>query len=293
VKYKCKIKHIVGSSPISATRTGKTSEVSSDNKMPVLFIGHGSPINLIMKNDFTNHLVQLGKELPTPKVILVVSAHWLTDGTYVTCTQKPRTIYDFYGFPDELFKLRYPAPGSPRHARLITKSVKRAKITCDNSWGLDHASWAVLKYMYPKANLPVVEMSIDYSFNDWYPKPLQYHYELAKDLAFLRDMGVLIIGSGNIVHNLRLIDFEKIDAQPYDWASEFDEEVKSALLSGNHRELISYQNLTRRAHLAVPTLDHFLPMIYALALQEEGEPLKFTFEGFQHGSVSMRCFRIG
>jgi 4,5-DOPA dioxygenase extradiol len=264
-----------------------------DEKMPVLFVGHGSPMNLILKNDFTNHLVQLAGELPRPKAILVVSAHWLTEGTHVTCMQRPKTIHDFYGFPEELHRMRYPALGAPRYARMVAKSAKRAKITCYNGWGLDHASWAVLKHMYPKADIPVVEMSLDYSFNDWYPKPLQYHYELAKDLAFLREMGVLIIGSGNIVHNLQLIDFQRIDAQPYDWASEFDEEVKSALLSGSHRELINYQNLTPRAHLAVPTLDHYLPMIYTIGLQREGEALKFTFEGFQNASVSMRCFIIG
>ena len=268
-------------------------ERQTNERMPVLFVGHGSPMNLILKNDFTDHLSHLAGELPKPKAILVVSAHWLTDGTHVTCMQTPKTIHDFYGFPDELYRMRYPAPGAPRYARLVMKSTKRTEITCSNEWGLDHASWAVLKHMYPKASCPVFEMSLDYSFNDWHPKPLQYHYELAKDLAFLRDIGVLIICSGNIVHNLRLIDFEKIDAQTYDWASEFDEEAKSALLSGSHRELINYENLTRRAHLAIPTLDHYLPMIYAVALQREGESLKFTFEGFQYGSISMRCFRIG
>jgi 4,5-DOPA dioxygenase extradiol len=265
----------------------------TNEKMPVLFIGHGSPINLVLKNDFTNHLARLASELPKPKAILVISAHWLTDGTHVTCVKKPKTIYDFYGFPEELYHIRYPAPGAPAYARLAASLVKRANVTCDNEWGLDHASWAVLKHMYPKRDIPVFEMSLDYSFNDWHPKPIQYHYELAKELDPLRERGVLIVGSGNIVHNLRLIDFEKIEAAPYDWASEFDEEVKSGLLSGSHSELFNYQNLTRRAHLAVPTLDHYLPMIYAIALQRESESLRFTFEGFQNGSVSMRCFRIG
>ncbi|WXG44446.1 MAG: 4,5-DOPA dioxygenase extradiol [Promethearchaeati archaeon SRVP18_Atabeyarchaeia-1] len=268
-------------------------ELPGTGRMPVLFVGHGSPINLVLMNDFTRHLLKLGKEIPKPKAIMVVSAHWLTDGSYVTCMKKPRTIYDFYGFPDQLYGISYPSPGAPRYARLAANSVKAAKGSCDTGWGLDHASWSILHHMYPKADIPVFEMSLDYSFNDWHPKPMQYHHDLAKELVALREKGVLIIGSGNIVHNLQLVDFQKIDATPYDWATEFDEEVRSALLSGSIRELINYQNLSRKAYLAVPTLDHYLPMIYAVALQQQGETLRFTYEGFQNGSISMRCFRIG
>ncbi len=159
--------------------------------------------------------------------------------------------------------------------------------------GLDHASWAILKHMYPEADIPVFEMSLYYSFNEWHPKPMQYHYDLASDLGELRKRGVLIIGSGNIVHNLGIIDFRNIDAKPYDWAIEFDEKVKSNLINKNHKDLINYQNMDRAASLAVPTLDHYLPMIYVLALQEKNEPLTFTYEGFQYGSISMRCFQIG
>ena len=262
-------------------------------KMPVLFIGHGSPMNIIQDNSYTRSLHALGRSLPKPKAILVISAHWLTKGTSVTCMEHPKTIYDFYGFPDELYALRYPSPGSPETAHRVIESVKKVAVSCGNEWGLDHASWAVLKHMYPEADIPVVEMSLPYSFNDWHPKPLQYHYDLAAELSDLRKSGVLIIGSGNIVHNLGLIDFQNVNAPTFDWAGEFDARVKASLLARDHRALIRYQDWGEAALLAVPTLDHYLPMIYALALQEKNEALTFTHEGFQHGSISMRCFKIG
>ena len=262
-------------------------------KMPVLFIGHGSPMNIILDNSYTKSLATLGKSLPKPKAIMVISAHWLTKGTSVTCMERPKTIYDFYGFPDELYAMRYPAPGAPDEARLVTEIVKKIKVTCHADWGLDHASWAVLKHLYPGADIPVFEMSLSYTFNEWHPKPLQYHYDLARELAELRTRGVLIIGSGNIVHNLGMIDFENIDAETFDWAREFDERAKASLQSRDHGDLLRYQDMGRSSLLAVPTLDHYLPMIYAIALQEKDEPLTFIHEGFQYGSVSMRCFRIG
>jgi 4,5-DOPA dioxygenase extradiol len=265
---------------------------ANSSKMPVLFIGHGSPMNMILKNDFTDSLVKLGKELPEPRAILVISAHWLTNGSYVTCNEKPEMTYDFYGFPQELYKIKYPCPGSPRDARYLIESVKKLNIKCSTNWGLDHASWSILRHMYPAANIPVIELSLDYSFNEWNPKPVQYHYDIASELAILREKGILIIGSGNIVHNLGLIDFRNIDATPYSWAVEFDEEVRSCLINRDHGKLIDHKKI-KGSHLAVPTLDHYLPMIYALALQEENEHLKFTYEGFQHGSISMRCFQIG
>lgn len=261
--------------------------------MPVLFIGHGSPLNIISKNSYTDSLAKLAKDLPLPRAIMVVSAHWLTDGTYVGCMQKPHTIYDFYGFPDELYKIRYASPGSPECAELVSKLVRSVQVKCDMGWGLDHASWAVLKHMYPQADIPVFEMSLHYSFNEWHPRPLQYHYDLAAEMSELRRNGVLIIGSGNIVHNLGLIDFRHTDARPYDWAVEFDEKVKSNLINRNHEDLINFQNMGKSSRLAVPTLDHYLPMIYAIALQGKNEPLTFTHEGFQNASISMRCFRIG
>ena len=260
--------------------------------MPVLFIGHGSPMNIIFDNSYTRSLAALGKSLPKPKAIMVVSAHWLTKATSVMCAEKPKTIHDFYGFPDELYTMRYPSPGAPHEARLVTEIVKSAKVGC-GEWGLDHASWAVLKHIYPAADIPVFELSLAYTYNEWHPKPLQYHYDLARELSGLRDQGVLIIGSGNIVHNLGMLDFENIDAPVFDWAGEFDEKVKKNLINGNHDALVHYHNLGRTSPLAVPTLDHYLPMIYAIALQGKNEPLTFTHEGFQYGSVSMRCFKIG
>ena len=262
-------------------------------KMPVLFIGHGSPLNITLHNGFTRSLTALGKRLPRPKAIMVISAHWLTNGTSVTCAEKPRTIHDFYGFPDELYEVIYPSPGAPEYADLAMKAVQKVRIGGDDEWGLDHASWAVLKHMYPSADIPVFEMSLDYRFNEWHPKPLQYHYELATELRPLRTRGVLIMGSGNIVHNLGLADFDDMDAKPVDWAVEFDEIVKKRLVDGNHQDLCNYRRMGDNASLGVPSLDHYLPMIYAAALQEKDEPLTFTHDGFQNGSISMRCFQIG
>jgi len=262
-------------------------------RMPALFIGHGSPMNAILKNDFTKSLADLGRTLPRPRAIMVISAHWLTDGTYVSCMDKPRTIHDFYGFPEELYRIRYPSPGALDYAKFVTESVNMGKVKFDYEWGLDHASWTILRHMYPEADIPVFEMSLDYSFNDWNPKPLQYHYDLARELVELREKGVLIIGSGNIVHNLRLIDFSNINAKPYDWAVEFDELAKANLLEWNPEELINFEKMGDAASYAVPTLDHYLPMIYTIALREKDEPIDFTYEGFQHGSISMRCFQIG
>lgn len=266
--------------------------VKGDEKMPVLFIGHGSPMNVILDNDFTRSLTQLGRSLPRPKAIMVISAHWLTEGTYVTCMEHPRTIHDFYGFPEELYRVNYPSPGSPELAKATTQLFDGDVVCVDSEWGLDHASWAVLKHMYPSADIPVFEMSLDYSFNDWHPRSLQYHYYLASRLVDLRENGVLVIGSGNIVHNLRMIDFD-VNADTFEWAREFDEKVKSNLLESNHEGLINFESMGGTASYAVPTLDHYLPMIYAIGMQREDDQLKFTYEGFQHGSVSMRCFQIG
>lgn len=263
-------------------------------KIPVLFIGHGSPMNIILKNDYTRRLAELGKELPRPRSILVISAHWLTDGTFVTSAIKPRTIYDFYGFPDELYRLSYPSPGSPDDARQISESIKKPPVKCDDSWGLDHAAWSVLKHMYPRADIPVIEMSLDYSpYNGWNRQTLRFFYDLAGQLKPLRDKDILIIGSGNIVHNLRVVDMNHMDAQPYDWAVEFDEKVKRDLLDGNHADLLDCQNMSRATSLSVPTLDHYLPVIFAIGLQEKSDELEFIHEGFQNRSVSMRCFKVG
>ncbi len=263
-------------------------------KMPVLFIGHGSPENIVLDNSYTRRLARLGQELPAPKAVLVVSAHWLTDGTFVTCAKRPRTIYDFYGFPEELYRQTYPAPGAPAIAEMIAETVREPVVRCDRARGLDHASWAVLKHIYPRADIPVLEMSLDYSpYNGWKRPTLRAFYDLGHALGFLREKGVLIIGSGNIVHNLRVVDMERMEAEPYDWAVAFDEDVKKALLGRDHEVFLDCRNMSRATALAVPTLDHYLPMIFAAALQDEGEPLEFIHEGFQNRSISMRCFRIG
>ncbi len=263
------------------------------NKMPVLFIGHGSPLNIILDNSFTRGLGAWGKRLPKPRAIMVISAHWLTKGTFAGCMEKPKTIYDFYGFPEELYEINYPSPGAPEEAAFVTNSIRKAPVTCDRGWGLDHGAWSILRHLYPRADVPVFQLSLDYTFQSWEPKPLQYHYDLAAGLSELRNRGVLIIGSGNIVHNLGMFDFTNIEAKSFDWAVEFDEQVKSNLIRRNHRDLIRHSNMGKTAALAVPTLDHYLPMIYAIALQEKNEPLAFTYEGFQYGSISMRCFQIG
>ena len=220
---------------------------SNNQTMPALFIGHGSPMNVIETNKFTKSLRELSRNLPKPKAIMVISAHWLTEGTYVTCMDKPRTIHDFYGFPEELYEITYSSPGAPSYAKSVIDSVKTMKVECDINWGLDHASWAILKHMYPEAAIPTFEMSLDYSFNEWHPKPLRYHYNLATQLTELRKRGILIIGSGNIVHNLRLIDFEQTNAPPFDWAVEFDEKVKESLIQGKHKDLLNCEEISKAA----------------------------------------------
>ncbi|MFX1411531.1 MAG: 4,5-DOPA dioxygenase extradiol [Promethearchaeota archaeon] len=261
-------------------------------RMPVLFIGHGSPMNIISDNEFTRSLETLGKNLPKPKAILVISAHWLTSGTKVLCTEQPRTIHDFYGFPEQLYTLNYPSSGFPELAENICQKLAAYNVKCDYNWGYDHASWSILKHIYPKANIPVIELSLDYGFNDWQVKPLEYHYQIAQNLGFLRREGVLIIGSGNIVHNLRMIDYN-VNAPIMEWAKELDATVKEIIINKRHHDLIHIEKLGANSRIGIPTWDHYLPMIYTLALQDEEDSVKFLYEGFQHGSVSMRCFQIG
>jgi len=261
-------------------------------KMPVLFIGHGSPMNIISDNKFTQDLKKLGNDLPKPKIILVISAHWLTSGTRVLCSKNPKLTYDFYGFPEELYKVDYPSPGFPELAIMISERLKSYNVICDQEWGYDHASWSILKHIYPNADIPVLEFSLDYGFNRWNLKPIKYHYQLAKSLSFLREKGVLIIGSGNIVHNLGIIDY-KVDAPIMKWAQQLDDAVKQNLLNHNHQKLIYFEKMGDVAKIGIPTWDHYLPLIYTIGLQEKDEPVKFIHEGFQHGSVSMRCIQIG
>lgn len=255
-------------------------------KAPVLFLGHGSPMNIILENEYTNSLVRLGKILPRPRAILVVSAHWLTKGTFITAREIPEIIYDFYGFPQELYDIRYPCPGGKEQIEEVSSVFKNASIGYDNQRGLDHAAWSVLKHMYPDADIPVMELSLDVQ------KTPQEHYEIARKLAPLREQGFLIIGSGNIVHNLRLVDWD-MEAAPFEWAVTFDATVKQCLLEQNHQPLVEYEKIGKDAMLSIPTNEHYLPMLYAAALQDHDEVLHFSYEGFQNASMSMRCFSIG
>ena len=254
-------------------------------RMPVLFIGHGSPMNCILKNDYTDSLSGLGQVLPRPKSIMVISAHWQARAPMVSCLKNPEQIYDFYGFPPELYRVRYHCPGAPEDAERAARLTGHL-VSCTADWGLDHASWAVLTHMYPEADIPVFEMSLDAG------RSPRDHYELGRSLAGLRGAGVLILGSGNIVHNLGIFEPD-IDAPVADWSIDFDEKVKSLILKRDHGALINYSTLGASARLAVPTNEHYLPMLYALSLLEHDEEIAFTHEGFQNGTVSMRCFRIG
>jgi 4,5-DOPA dioxygenase extradiol len=257
----------------------------SNNKTPVLFIGHGSPMNIIYKNEYTKSLQKLGTFLPKPDAILVVSAHWLTKGTFVCSAENPEQIYDFYGFPEELYEVKYHPPGARKVAESITTELTISNIKINDDWGIDHASWAVLTHMYPKADIPVLEMSLDVLKNE------REHYDLGKKLSYLRKQNILVMGSGNIVHNLRQVDFDE-HAEPFPWAIEFDEYIKDALLHRDHDRLLRYKELSPLSRLAVPTNDHYLPFLYSVALQEEDEQIEFIHESIQNGSMSMRSFMV-
>lgn len=257
--------------------------------MPVLFMGHGSPMNAIEDNTFTQTWEYLGKTLPTPTAVLCISAHWLTRGTKVTAMQQPKTIHDFGGFPKEMFEVEYPAPGSPALASETKELIKSTAVELDHEWGLDHGTWSVVKRMFPKANIPVLQLSIDYH------KPAQYHYDLAKELADLRKKGVLIIGSGNMIHNLRMIHWEKLNVPNfgYDWAIEINEKLNKAVLEGNHQALINYEGFGQAAKLAIPTPDHYWPLLYTLGLQTKQDEVKLHNNQLVAGSLNMTSVQIG
>jgi 4,5-DOPA dioxygenase extradiol len=251
------------------------------DKMPVLFVGHGNPMNAITMNSYSETWSRLGKKLPFPKAILCISAHWLTNGTSVAMTDKPKTIHDFGGFPDELYKVQYPAKGAVDYARIAAASITSVKVHEDFEWGLDHGAWSVLKHMYPLADVPVFQMSIDYS------RPPQYHYNLAKELATLRNKGVLIVASGNVVHNLGLISWND-PTKKFDWAIEFDSIVKKSIEENNPGKLIGYEKLGHLATIAHPTNDHYLPLMYAIGLRSSNDQFQFFNDSFDLGSISMR-----
>ena len=263
----------------------KWSGTSMQMPMPVLFVGHGSPMNIIAENSYTRSMQALGRTLPKPSAVLVVSAHWQTRGTFVTAAANPSTIYDFYGFPPALYQEKYQAPGSPAIAERVCM-VSQNRIVTDGSRGIDHAAWAVLKHMYPAAEIPVLELSLDVNLS---PKE---HYALGRTLAPLRQDGVLIMGSGNLVHNLSRINFDSMYGETYDWAERFDNLMAELLLKRQHQRLIEFDGLPD-SRLAVPTDEHFLPLLYSVALQEPAEKLRFCCSDIQNGSISMRSFVIG
>ena len=266
-----------------------TEPLSETKKMPVLFLGHGSPMNAIEENEFVRGFRNIGKDIPTPKAILIISAHWETKGTLVTAMQKPRTIHDFGGFPQALFDVQYPAPGSPELANETKRLIKKVQVGLDESWGLDHGAWSVVKHLYPKADVPIIQMSIDYT------QGAQYHYDLAKELASLRKKGILIIGSGNMVHNLGMVAWDKLntDSYGYDWAIEANDKMKHFILSDNHQPLIHFTSQGRAFDLAIPSPEHYLPLLYTLALKESNEQASFFNDKPVGGSLTMTSVKIG
>lgn len=263
---------------------------SSENtpKMPVLFLGHGSPMNAIEENEFVVGFRNVAKNIPLPRAILCISAHWETKGTFVTAMQNPRTIHDFGGFPKALFDVQYPAPGSPELANETKSIVTKTTIGLDDKWGLDHGAWSVIKHLYPKANIPVIQMSMDYS------QPPNYHYELAQQLKSLREKGVLIIGSGNMVHNLGMIDWNRLNESfGFEWALEANQKMKGFVIEGRHDDLIKFRSQGKSFDLAIPTPEHFLPLIYCLGLQDKNDEVSFFNDKPIAGSLTMTSLKIG
>ena len=258
-------------------------------RLPSIFIGHGSPMNAIADNAFTRHLSDLGGRIEKPRAILLVSAHWLTrKGSFVSVVPKPTTIHDFGGFPDELFAVQYPAPGAPEAARETIAAVKSVQVHEDHEMGLDHGAWSILKHIYPAADVPVFQLSMDWDLST------AQHYALAQELHGLRDRGILIIGSGNVVHNLGRVDWQGgPDAKTYDWALEFDAFVQRNVANGDHQALVNYQQLGALAQQAHPTNDHYLPLLYTLGASDKDAPLTEIHTGMDMGSISMRSFLLG
>ncbi|MDR6562784.1 MULTISPECIES: 4,5-DOPA dioxygenase extradiol [unclassified Arcicella] len=290
MKRKEFIKASVGVLTMSALGTLKafSDQLSKqEQKTPLYFIGHGSPMNGIENNQFSQQWASLANDFPEPTAVIVISAHWLTRGTFVTAMEKPRTIHDFGGFPQALFDVQYPAKGSLAVAEETKKLITKTEVHLDHEWGLDHGTWTIIRHIYPKANIPVLQLSIDY-----HQSP-QYHYELAQELAVLRRKGVLIIGSGNMVHNLRMVDFRRIDgAYGYDWTIEMNEKFKKNIAENNHKPLINYESMGEAAKLAIPTPDHYYPLLYILGMQEKNEEVSFFNDVPVGGSLTMTSVKI-
>ena len=255
--------------------------------LPTIFFGHGNPMNALAQNPYTEGWARIGAALPRPKAILSISAHWYVPGTGLTISTAPRTIHDFGGFPKPLYDMRYPAPGDPALARRVQKLLAPLDVALDESWGLDHGTWAVLCHVYPHADVSVVQLSIDET------QPPSFHYEIGRRLAPLRDEGVLIVGSGNLVHNLHAYAWGRHVVEPFDWAVRFEESVRQMLTAEDHKPLIDYENLGRDALLSIPTPDHYLPLLYVLGTRQAGEPVSFPIEGVDGGSISMLTVQTG
>ena len=255
--------------------------------MPALFFGHGNPMNALLRNGYTERWTAIGTNLPRPKAILCVSAHWYVPGAAVTVNTAPRTIHDFGGFPRELYEVQYPAPGDPDLARRVQKLLAPLAVELDERWGLDHGTWSVLCHVYPKADIPIVQLSIDET------KPASFHYEIGQRLVPLREEGILIVGSGNLVHNLHTYAWGRHAVDPFEWAVRFEQEARGLLLSGDHKPLIHYDRLGRDATLSVPTPDHYLPLLYVIGSGASKEPLTFPVEGVDGGSISMLTVQLG
>src|SRR4051812_25938871 len=256
-------------------------------QMPAIFFGHGNPMNALLDNSYTQGWQRIGQQATKPKAILSISAHWFVPETGVTVSTAPRTIHDFGGFPSELYRVQYPAPGDPDLARRVQEMLQPVAVALDDSWGLDHGTWSVLRHAYPAADIPVVQLSIDET------RPAAFHFEIGRRLAPLRDEGVLILGSGNLVHNLHAYAWGRHAPDPYDWALRFEAEAKAMMVAADYRPLLEYEKLGPDALLSIPTPEHYLPLLYVLGTRQEGESTTFPIEGVDGGSISMLAVRVG
>jgi len=257
------------------------------NILPAIFFGHGNPMNAVLNNAYTDAWRRIGEDTERPRAIVSISAHWFVPGTGVTISTAPRTIHDFGGFPRELYAVQYPAPGDPGLARRVQALLAPMPVMLDDSWGLDHGTWSVLKHVYPAADIPIVQLSIDET------RPPAFHYDIGRRLAPLREEGVLIVGSGNLVHNLHTYAWGRHMPDPYDWAVRFETEAKGLLLAGDHKPLVSYESMGREALLSIPTPDHYLPLLYVIGAGQKADAISFPVEGVDGGSISMLAVRVG
>jgi len=264
----------------------KYEVIKMNKKMPVLFLSHGSPMNVVLDNEYTRALTKLGQELEKPKAIIIISAHWKTRGTYITYSKRPRQIYDFYGFPEEIYNIKYEPSGGEEYAEMVARELIEEGAELTDEWGLDHAAWGILKYLYPKADIPTFEISLNALLTE------EQHYKIGKKLSKFRDNGILIIGSGDIVHNLRTADYD-VYGKPHEWAEAFDSYIVNSVINYEHEKLINYKALGDIAKLAVPTDEHFLPLLYVVGAQEKDDKVEVIHKSIQNASVSMTCIKIG